>query len=62
MVIKINSKIWSAPVVDGNIFTIGCFDKTVYALNAADGTVIWKTKTDALLTPRRLYITTGLHR
>ncbi len=43
---KINSKIWSAPVVDGNTLYIGCFNKTVYALNTADGTEKWEYKTD----------------
>ena len=43
---KINSKIWSAPVVDGDTLYIGCFNKTVYALNTADGTEKWKYKTD----------------
>lgn len=46
---KINSKIWSAPVVDGNTLYIGCFNKTVYALNIADGTEKWKYKTDGSL-------------
>jgi len=40
---------------------IGCFDRRSM-LNAADGTVIWKPKPTALLTPRRLYIKQGLHR
>ena len=46
---KINSKIWSAPVVDGNTLYIGCFNKTVYALNIADGTEKWTYKTDGAI-------------
>jgi len=46
---KIDSKIWSAPVVDGNTLYIGCFNKTVYALNTADGTEKWKYKTDGAI-------------
>jgi eukaryotic-like serine/threonine-protein kinase len=39
---KIDSKIWSAPVVDGNILYIGSLDKKIYALNATDGTKLWE--------------------
>ena len=34
------------PTVDGNTLYIGCFNKTVYALNTADGTEKWQYKTD----------------
>ena len=46
---KINSKIWSAPAVDGSTLYIGSFDKTVYALNTTDGSEKWKYKTDGAI-------------
>jgi outer membrane protein assembly factor BamB len=42
---KINSKIWSAPVVDGNTLYIGGLNKKLYALNATDGTKLWEYET-----------------
>jgi outer membrane protein assembly factor BamB len=45
-VIKIDSKIWSAPAVDGDTLYITCFNKNVYALNTSDGSHKWAFKTD----------------
>jgi len=44
-----DSKIWSAPAVDGSTLYVGSFDKTVYALNTADGTLKWTYKTDGAI-------------
>jgi len=43
---KIDSKVWSTPVVSGDTLYIGCFNKTVYALNLADGKEKWNKKLD----------------
>jgi outer membrane protein assembly factor BamB len=46
---KIDSKIWSAPVVEGNTLYIGSLDKKVYALNIADGSEKWIYETDGAI-------------
>jgi outer membrane protein assembly factor BamB len=53
---KIDSKIWSAPVVDGNILYIGGLNKKLYALNATDGTKLWEYETGgAISSPPIVY-------
>jgi outer membrane protein assembly factor BamB len=42
---KIDTKIWSAPAVDGNTLFIGCFNKNLYALNTTDGSEKWHYQT-----------------
>jgi outer membrane protein assembly factor BamB len=46
-------KIWGTPAVDGDTLYIGSFDKKLYALNIADGTVKWEyaTKGSIIATP-----------
>jgi len=46
---KIDTKIWSAPVIDGNTLYIGSFGKTVFALNTTDGSEKWNYKTDGAI-------------
>ncbi len=46
---KIDSKIWSAPAVEGTTLYIGCFNKMLYALNTTDGSVKWQYKTDGAI-------------
>lgn len=39
--VDLGNKLWATPVVDGDTLYIGCFDKKMYALNTADGSVKW---------------------
>ena len=43
--VKIDSKIWSAPTIDGTTLYLGCFKKNLYALNTADGSEKWHYQT-----------------
>jgi len=43
-------KIWSTPVIDGEILYVGSFDKKMYALNADNGTKIWEYETGGAIT------------
>lgn len=40
------TEFYPSPVTNANIFYLPAFDGFVYAFNAADGTVIWKTKSN----------------
>ncbi|RMF48299.1 MAG: hypothetical protein D6755_04020 [Anaerolineae bacterium] len=56
--------LWATPILDGDTLYVGSMDHTLYALNAADGSLIWKTQLDGalnsapLLLNGRLYIGT----
>ncbi len=56
--LAIGSKVWSTPVVSGDIIYIGSFDKKLYAINS-DGTRKWEFATEgAIVSSPQLYNST----
>ena len=46
---KTNDKIWAAPIVSNGTLLIASFDKNLYALNTADGSLKWKFTTQGAI-------------
>jgi len=46
---KSEGKIWGTPAVNGDTVYIGSFDKKLYAVNVADGTLKWEFETEGAI-------------